>query len=173
MEYAADAVKADVDTYKGQTNYTLALIAGDSARAGESTTANWKTFDPAATKLSIEYNTPPTAATAAQMTVTPDYTAAASACVTGTGRPVLRSTKPWLKAVLADADGSGGGSLRADFTLQKLSGSTCARHQRCPRPRHRRTHPHRRRRYARPHRRRHPHLLCACRSNAGTRTQLR
>ena len=125
MEFAVNALRDDIGAAAGQTNYTLALMAGDSNRTGESDMQNWKKFDPAATKLSVEYDTPPNTPTAAQMTITPDYTAAASGCVTGTNRPSVRSAKPWLKAVLTDPDGSGGGSLRADFTLQRqIDGTT-------------------------------------------------
>ncbi len=124
MEFAATALKNDIDTNKGQTNHTLALSARRADGSSESTQSWWKKFDPADTKLTVEYNTPPNVATAAQMTETPDYTAAAAACVTGSSRPQIRSTKPWIKAVLTDNDGTNGGSLRGDFTLQRLSGST-------------------------------------------------
>ncbi|MFC7529246.1 LamG domain-containing protein [Actinoplanes sp. GCM10030250] len=127
LEYTAAALRTDVDAAKGQTNYTLALAAGETGnRVGEGDSKNWKKFDPALTKLSIEYNTPPNTPSAGQLTLTADYTAPAQACVTGTNRPILRSSSPWLKAVLTDPDGTNGGTLSGQFTLQKYDGSTWA-----------------------------------------------
>ena len=119
LEFAANALRANVDSAKGTTNYTLALSARQSDGSSESTTAWWKKFDPAKTKLTVEYNTPPNTPSASQMQLTPDYTAAAVPCVTGSGRPLVRALRPWMKAIVTDPDGVNGYNLRADFALQK------------------------------------------------------
>jgi hypothetical protein len=126
MEFAAGALRTDIDAAKGTTNYTLALAARQSDGSSESTTSWWKKFDPAASVLSIEYNTPPNTPTAAQMIQTADYTAPEQLCKTGTARPILRSKAPWLKATMTDPDGSKGGLLTALFTLQKWNGTAWA-----------------------------------------------
>ncbi|GAB3522605.1 LamG domain-containing protein [Phytohabitans suffuscus] len=124
MEFAPTALKTDVGNNAGQPNYTLALSARRSDGSGESTQEYWKKFSPSATKLSVEYNTPPNTPTAAQLAMHADYTAPAQACVSGTGRPAVRATRPWLKAVLTDPDGSNGGKLSGSFALQKWSGTS-------------------------------------------------
>ncbi|WP_436520927.1 LamG domain-containing protein [Actinoplanes sp. HUAS TT8] len=123
LEFTAAALRTDIDAVKGSKDYTLALTARQSDGAGESTASWWKKFDPAATKLTIEYNSLPNTPTSAQMSETADYTATPQACVTGTGRPVLRSAKPWLKATLTDPDGPNGGTLSGAFTLQRWNGT--------------------------------------------------
>lgn len=124
MEFSSTNLKNDISTYRGDTNYTLALSTRRSDGTSESTASWWKKFDAGATKLSVEYNTPPNTPTAAQLSTHAGYTAPAQACVTGTSRPMVRADYPWLKAVLTDPDGSNGGSLSGVFTLQKLVGTT-------------------------------------------------
>ncbi|MGW3784519.1 LamG domain-containing protein [Micromonospora chokoriensis] len=112
-------LKDDVTANRGNAKYTLALAARQADGTSESESTWWKKFDPAMTKLTVEYNTNPNAPTAAQLSTHGDYTAAAQACVSGATRPMVRSDYPWLKATLTDPDGSNGGSLSGVFTLQK------------------------------------------------------
>ncbi|WP_158554041.1 LamG domain-containing protein [Micromonospora deserti] len=126
MEFASTNLKNDVDAYKGDGNYTLALSTRQSDGSSEGTSNWWKKFDPTVTKLSVEYNTNPNTPTAAQLSTHAEYTAPAQACVTGTSRPVVRGYYPWLKATLTDPDGSNGGNLSGVFTLQKWSGTAWA-----------------------------------------------
>jgi hypothetical protein len=124
MEFAAAALENDiVANGRGTTNYTLALAARRSDGSGEGTRDWWKKFDPAATKLTVEYNTPPRTPAAADLKLHADYTAPAQPCTTGPDRPVVRSGKPWLKAVLSDPDGANGGQLSGVFTLERWNGS--------------------------------------------------
>ncbi|WBC17746.1 LamG domain-containing protein [Micromonospora sp. WMMA1998] len=124
MEFASATLKSDlISVGQGTTNYTLALSTRDSDGTDESTESRWKKFDAAQTKLSVEYNTAPATATAAQLTTHADYTAPAQPCATGTGRPIVRSTTPWLKATLSDPDGTNGGLLSGTFALQKWNGT--------------------------------------------------
>ncbi|GLH99933.1 LamG domain-containing protein [Phytohabitans aurantiacus] len=124
MEFAAEALKNDIEDAAGQGNYTLALSARKSDGSGESTEGWWKKFSPSATKLTVEYNSPPNTATAAQLATHAGFSAPAQACVTGAARPLVRSATPWLKATLTDPDGTGSGSLSGSFALQKWNGST-------------------------------------------------
>ncbi|MCZ7423705.1 LamG domain-containing protein [Verrucosispora sp. WMMA2121] len=126
MEFSSTTLKNDLIANQGQSNYTLALSARKSDHSGESTESWWKKFDPALTKLSVEYNTPPNAPTAGQLSTHANYTSGAQACVTGTSRPMVRSDYPWLKATLTDPDGANGGKLSGVFTLQKRNGSSWA-----------------------------------------------
>ncbi|GAB3150827.1 LamG domain-containing protein [Micromonospora sonneratiae] len=123
MEFAATALKNDVIAARGQTSYTLALSTRQSDGSSESTSTWWKKFDAGATKLTVEYNTPPSTPTAAQLAIHADYTAAGQPCATGTDRPVVRSKSPWLKAKLTDPDGTNGGKLSGVFTVQQWDGS--------------------------------------------------
>ncbi|MET8530354.1 LamG domain-containing protein [Micromonospora sp. NPDC005172] len=120
MEFAASALKTDISANRGEDRYTLALAARQSDGTSESESTWWKKFDPAMTKLTVEYNTNPNTPTAAQLSTHAGYTGPAQACVTGANRPMVRSDYPWLKATLTDPDGSNGGSLSGVFTLQKL-----------------------------------------------------
>jgi len=120
MEFSSANLRNDISNNRGQAVYTLALSTRQSDGTSESTASWWKKFDPAMTKLSIEYNTNPNTPTAAQLSTHAGYTAPAQACVTGTSRPRVRFDLPWLKATLTDPDGSNGGSLSGVFTLQKL-----------------------------------------------------
>ncbi|MEU5783172.1 LamG-like jellyroll fold domain-containing protein [Micromonospora lupini] len=113
-------LKTDVSANRGEDRYTLALAARQSDGTSESESTWWKKFDPAMTKLTVEYNTNPNTPTAAQLSTHAGYTGPAQACVTGASRPMVRSDYPWLKATLSDPDGSNGGSLSGVFTLQKL-----------------------------------------------------
>ncbi|MEU5938045.1 LamG domain-containing protein [Micromonospora sp. NPDC047548] len=124
MEFVNSKLTSDISSARGQDNYTLALSTRQSDGSSESTGNWWKKFDPAKTKLSVEYNTNPNAPTAAQMTTHADYTAPALACVSGASRPAVRGDLPYLKATLTDPDGTNGGSLSGVFTLQKLVNST-------------------------------------------------
>lgn len=124
MEFAPDALKTDIAAAAGQGNYTLALSARQSDGAGESTTAWWKKFSVSATKLTVEYNSTPNTPTAAQLSTHADHSAPPLACVTGDGRPIVRSTRPWLKATLTDPDGSGGGLLSGTFVAEWWFGGT-------------------------------------------------
>ncbi|MGC4808197.1 LamG domain-containing protein [Micromonospora sp. DT233] len=127
LEFASGTLKTDlVATGQGTSNYTLALSTRDSDGTDEGTESRWKKFDAAQTKLSVEFNTNPTTPPASALTTHADYTAPALACVTGTGRPIVRSTTPWLKATLADPDGTNGGLLSGTFALQKWSGTAWA-----------------------------------------------
>ncbi|MFC4147209.1 LamG domain-containing protein, partial [Micromonospora mangrovi] len=119
MEFVSTNLKNDVSAYRGDSNYTLALSTRQSDGTSETTSNWWKKFDPAATKLSIEYNTNPNTPSAAQLSTHASYTAPAQACITGTDRPLVRADYPWLKATLSDPDGSNGGTLSGVFTLQK------------------------------------------------------
>ncbi|MFF0253887.1 LamG domain-containing protein [Micromonospora zamorensis] len=116
-------LKDDVTANRGNAKYTLALAARQADGTSESETTWWKKFDPALTKLSVEYNTNPNTPTAAQLSTHAGYTAPVQACATGTSRPMVRADYPWLKATLSDPDGSNGGSLSGTFTLQKLMNS--------------------------------------------------
>ncbi|MBB2923528.1 VCBS repeat-containing protein [Cellulomonas cellasea] len=88
----------------------VAAANGSEAAFGiashESTMANWKRYGWDAT-FSLTYNRAPSTPSAVR-TTGPD-----SACVTGPGRPVLRSS-PTLRAVVGDPDG---GNVHADFDL--------------------------------------------------------
>ena len=128
LEFVNGNLRTDLRSFVGSgwSNYSLALTARKSNGSGETTTEWWKKFSPGKTKLAVEYNSPPTTPTAAHLSTHSDITGPANACVTGTGRPAIRSTTPWLKAVLNDPDGSGGGSLTGRFTLQKWNGSAWA-----------------------------------------------
>ncbi|MEV7985642.1 LamG-like jellyroll fold domain-containing protein [Micromonospora sp. NPDC085948] len=122
MEFAK--LKDDVSSNRGNAKYTLALAARQADGTSESESTWWKKFDPAMTKLSVEYNSNPNTPTAAQLSTHADYTAGAQACVSGATRPMVRSDYPWLKATLSDPDGSNGGSLSGVFTLQKQVNGT-------------------------------------------------
>ncbi|MCX4469396.1 LamG domain-containing protein [Micromonospora sp. NBC_01655] len=124
MEFASSNLKDDVAAASGQDNYTLALSTRQSDGTSESTSNWWKKFDPAMTKLTVEYNTNPNTPTAAQMSTHAGYTAPARACVTGTSRPVINAASPWLKATVTDPDGSNGKSLSGVFTVQKWNAAT-------------------------------------------------
>nr|MDT0657878.1 LamG domain-containing protein [Micromonospora sp. DSM 115978] len=128
LEFVNGDLRTDLTSFvgNGYSNYSVALTARKSNGTGESTQSWWKKFDPAKTKLSVVYNTPPSTPTAAQLATHSDHTAPANACVTGTGRPAIRSTTPWLKAVLTDPDGSAGGTLAGSFALQKWNGTDWA-----------------------------------------------
>ncbi|SBT38132.1 LamG domain-containing protein [Micromonospora auratinigra] len=119
MEFSGANLKNDVTSFRGDSNYTLVLTTRRSDGSSEATDNLWKKFDPAMTKLSIEYNTDPYTATASQLSTYAGYTAPAQGCVTGSLRPAVRSDYPWLKATLTDPDGSNGGSLSGTFSLQK------------------------------------------------------
>ncbi|GLH99939.1 LamG domain-containing protein [Phytohabitans aurantiacus] len=123
MEFAPAALKTDIQAAAGQGNYTLALSARQSDGSSESTTSWWKKFSAGATKLSVEYNSDPNTPSAAQLTTHADHSAPAQACVSGAGRPLVRSVKPWLKATLTDPDAGNGGLLSGAFALQKWNGS--------------------------------------------------
>ncbi|MEU8111986.1 LamG-like jellyroll fold domain-containing protein [Micromonospora sp. NPDC048947] len=122
MEFSK--LKDDVSSNRGNAKYTLALSARQADGTSESESTWWKKFDPALTKLSVEFNSNPNTPTAAQLSTHGDYTGAAQACVTGAARPMVRSDYPWLKATLSDPDGSNGGSLSGVFTLQKQVSGT-------------------------------------------------
>ncbi|MEU5950463.1 LamG domain-containing protein [Micromonospora sp. NPDC047465] len=124
MEFSSTNLKNDIIAHRGDSNYTLALSNRQSDGTSESTSTWWKKFDPAQTKLTVEYNTNPNTPTAAQLSTHAGYTAPALPCVTGTSRPAVRADYPWLKATLTDPDGSNGGSLSGVFALQKQSSST-------------------------------------------------
>ncbi|MEU7617365.1 LamG domain-containing protein [Micromonospora rifamycinica] len=126
MEFSSTNLKNDIDAHKGDSNFTLALSARQSDGSSEGTSTWWKKFDPAMTKLTVEYNTNPNTPTAAQVATHATYDGPAQACVTGTNRPLIRGDYPWLKATLSDPDGSNGGSLAGVFTLQKWNGSAWA-----------------------------------------------
>ncbi|MBO4207191.1 LamG domain-containing protein [Micromonospora echinofusca] len=127
MEFASAALKQDIiDNGVGQAVYTLALSTRRSDGTAESTTEWWKKFDPALTKLTVDYNSTPNTPTAAQLSTHADYTSPALGCVTGTGRPIVRSARPWMKATLTDPDGSGGGVLSGVFAVQKWDGTAWA-----------------------------------------------
>lgn len=120
MEFSNTNLRDDISANRGEDRYTLALAARQSDGTSESESTWWKKFDPAMTKLTVEYNTNPNTPTAAQLSTHAGYTGPAQACVTGASRPMVRSDYPWLKATLTDPDGSNGGSLSGVFTLQKL-----------------------------------------------------
>ncbi|MEO3779644.1 LamG domain-containing protein [Micromonospora sp. B11E3] len=124
MEFTSSNLKTDVTAARGQDNYTLALSTRQSDGTSEGTSNWWKKFDPAMTKLTVEYNTNPNTPTAAQMTSHASYTAPAQACVIGTSRPSINSEYPWLKSTLTDPDGNNGGSLSGVFTVQKWNAAT-------------------------------------------------
>ncbi|MET8198045.1 LamG domain-containing protein [Micromonospora taraxaci] len=122
MEFSGGNLNTDVSAARGDSNYTVVLSTRKSDGSSESTSTWWKKFDPAVTKLSVEYNSNPNTPTAAQLSTHAGYTGPAQACVTGASRPMVRSDYPWLKATVSDPDGSNGGSLSGVFTLQKLVG---------------------------------------------------
>ncbi|MEV0325159.1 LamG domain-containing protein [Micromonospora echinospora] len=126
MEFSSANLKNDLTDHRGDSNYTLALSTRQSDGSSETTSNWWKKFDPAQTKLSVEYNTNPNTPTAAQLTTHADYATAALACVTGAARPAVRSRFPWLKATVTDPDGGNGGTLSGVFSLQKWNGSAWA-----------------------------------------------
>lgn len=126
MEFSSTNLKDDIIANRGQVVYTLALSTRQSDGSSESTSTWWKKFDPALTKLTVEYNTNPNTPTASQLSTHADYTAPAQACVTGASRPMVRADFPWLKAVLTDQDGTNGGSLSGVFTVQKWNGTAWA-----------------------------------------------
>ncbi|MGN9807088.1 LamG domain-containing protein [Micromonospora sp. L32] len=126
MEFSSQNLKTDIDAHKGQANYTLALAARQSDGSSESTKEWWKKFDPALTKLTVEYNTDPNTPTAGQLTTHATYEGPGEACVIGANRPMIRGDYPWLKAILTDLDGSNGGKLSGVFNLQKWTGSAWA-----------------------------------------------
>jgi hypothetical protein len=123
MEFTALKLKQSVDAAKGTTNYTLALSTRQADGSSESTSNWWKKFSPTATKLTVEFNTPPNDPTAAQLSVHGDYTAPGQPCVEGASRPTVRSTTPWLKATVTDPDGTNGLSLAGTFSLQRWNGT--------------------------------------------------
>jgi hypothetical protein len=124
MEFATPTLKNDIISYGTSTgNYTLALSTRDSNGANEGDTSRWAKFDQGQTFLSVEYNTPPSTPAAAALTSHTDYTAAGLACVTGAGRPIVRSATPWLKATISDPDGANGGQLSGSFALQRYDGT--------------------------------------------------
>jgi hypothetical protein len=122
MEFAPAALRDDLAAAAGQGNYTLALSARQSDGSSESTSTWWKKFSVPATKLTVEYNSTPNTPTAAQLATHADHTAPPHACVAGDARPIVRSTKPWLKATLTDPDGTGGGLLSGTFMLERSLG---------------------------------------------------
>lgn len=118
MEFSSSNLETDISNNMGDSNYTLALSTRQSDGTSETTSNWWKKFDPALTKLSVEYNTGPNTPTAAQLSTHADYTAPAQPCTTGDSRPIVRASAPWFKAILTDPDGSNGGSLSGIFSLQ-------------------------------------------------------
>jgi hypothetical protein len=127
MEFANQTLLNDVINFgQGRGSYTLGLSARDSDGTDETTTNRWKKFDQGSTALSIEYNNLPNTPATSAMTTHTDYTAAGFACVTGTGRPLVRSTTPWLKANISDPDGNNSGQLSAAFALQQWNGTAWA-----------------------------------------------
>ncbi|MEU0561545.1 LamG domain-containing protein [Dactylosporangium sp. NPDC006015] len=124
MEFSNQTLVNDVINFgQGRGSYTLGLSARDSDGTDESTGNRWKKFDQASTAMSIEYNTLPNTPQASALTTHPDYTAAGQACATGSGRPTVRSTAPWLKASVSDPDGDQSGQLSASFALQQWNGT--------------------------------------------------
>ncbi|MEV0136514.1 ricin-type beta-trefoil lectin domain protein [Dactylosporangium sp. NPDC050688] len=124
MEFSNQTLLNDVINFgQGRGSYTLGLSARDSDGTDETTGNRWKKFDQASTVMSVEYNSLPNTPTAASLTTHTDYTAAGQACVTGTGRPLVRSMTPWLKANISDPDGDNSGQLSASFTLQQWNGT--------------------------------------------------
>ncbi|MEU8078912.1 LamG domain-containing protein [Catellatospora citrea] len=112
-----DAVQADVNA--NMTEFAVGFSARKSNGTGESTKEWWKKLDPASVKLIVAYNFPPTTpvaadlATAAGGTGYPDL-----AC---TGRPLIRSQAPQLRAKLRDPDNESGGLLTGVFDVQQQS----------------------------------------------------
>ncbi|MEV0136714.1 ricin-type beta-trefoil lectin domain protein [Dactylosporangium sp. NPDC050688] len=127
MEFANQTLLNDVINFgQGRGSYTLGLSARDSDGTDETTGNRWKKFDQGSTAMSIEYNNLPNTPPASAMTTHTDYTAAGHACVTGTGRPLVRSTTPWLKANISDPDGDQSGQLSASFALEQWNGTAWA-----------------------------------------------
>ncbi|MEV4135449.1 ricin-type beta-trefoil lectin domain protein [Dactylosporangium sp. NPDC049742] len=124
MEFSNQTLVNDVVNFgQGRGTYTLGLSARDSDGTDESTGNRWKKFDQASTAMSIEYNNLPNTPAATALTTHTDYTAAGQACVTGTGRPIVRSVTPWLKASISDPDGDQSGQLSASFALEQWNGT--------------------------------------------------
>ncbi|WP_327010641.1 ricin-type beta-trefoil lectin domain protein [Dactylosporangium sp. NBC_01737] len=124
MEFSNQTLVNDVIGFgQGRGFYTLGLSTRDSDGTDETAGNRWKKFDQSQTFLSIEYNSLPNTPQASALTTHTDYTAAGQACATGTGRPIVRSTAPWLKANISDPDGDGSGQLSASFALQQQNGS--------------------------------------------------
>jgi hypothetical protein len=94
------------DTHKD--SITLALSARRPDGSGESTQSWWKKFAPAATVLSVEYNTVPQQP--AELSAGPG-----AACASGDARPFLGTATPTMTALLRDDDE--GQVLQAGFEI--------------------------------------------------------
>ncbi|WP_433056594.1 LamG-like jellyroll fold domain-containing protein [Dactylosporangium sp. CS-033363] len=84
-----------IQTAAGQfwNGATIGLRAGDEANHNA-----WKKFDAGTALLTVTYNSYPNA---------PDQlTVSGNACVTGAGRPVVKTVQPELRARTSDADGT-------------------------------------------------------------------
>ncbi|MEV0563289.1 ricin-type beta-trefoil lectin domain protein [Dactylosporangium sp. NPDC050588] len=124
MEFSNQTLVNDVINFgQGRGSYTLGLSARDSDGTDETASNRWKKFDQAQTAMSVEYNSLPNTPAASALTTHTDFTAAGQACVTGTGRPIVRSTAPWLKANISDPDGDQSGQLSASFALEQWNGT--------------------------------------------------
>ncbi len=95
---------------------TLGLSARSADGANESATDRWKKFSPTATSLTVTYNSVPT--------VPDQLDTYNQGCVTGTGRPVLASGTPILKARINDADPDT--DLWANFAWERYTTATNA-----------------------------------------------
>ncbi|WP_327010639.1 LamG domain-containing protein [Dactylosporangium sp. NBC_01737] len=127
MEFSNPTLVNDVINFgQGRGFYTLGLSARDSDGTDEAAGNRWKKFDQASTAMSIEYNTLPNTPQATALTTHPDFTAAGQPCVTGTGRPNIRTTTPSLQASISDPDGDQSGQLSASFALQQWNGTAWA-----------------------------------------------
>ncbi|WP_117213007.1 LamG domain-containing protein [Allorhizocola rhizosphaerae] len=94
---------------KRWSSLTLGLRAGNEG----SMTGGWKRFRNDA-QLSVTYNSPPRVPT--------NLSADGAGCVSGTGRPVISSTTPTLRAVVSDPD-SDETDLRAAFAWERWDGA--------------------------------------------------
>jgi hypothetical protein len=94
------------------TGMTFAISAA-GPNGGESIQERWKKFDPGQTSLTVTYNSVPT---------TPDQLSTHNqGCATGTGRPVVATGMPTLKARMNDVDNET--DLTGTFAWQRFDAS--------------------------------------------------
>ncbi|MFI5914516.1 LamG-like jellyroll fold domain-containing protein [Dactylosporangium sp. NPDC051541] len=90
------------------------LTAFNGATSGESIAERWKKFKLADTKITVDYNSPPTTPTSASTD--------GRGCTTGAARAVLSTATPTLRAVVSDPDTET--DLQAVFEWQQYNSAT-------------------------------------------------
>ncbi|WP_433073382.1 LamG domain-containing protein [Dactylosporangium sp. CA-052675] len=101
-----------ISTAAGNSASEVAFtLTARSGGAGETTAERWKKFKLADTKITADYNSPPATPTSASTD--------GRGCTTGSGRPVLSTATPTLRAVVTDPDTET--DLQAVFEWQRYN----------------------------------------------------